>query len=207
MKRIILIASYLLLSFISINAQDEFKPKFYLGINQGVNFSRVDFAVGGFDQVFIPGYCGGLIFRYISEPVAGIQIELNYSEKGWSGKPGTYEYYKGRLCYIELPFLTHITLGKKKTYFTVNFGPYISYMVMNDIKSNIDYPLEIDNEFDFGYCAAIGLGFRSPLGTFQIEGRYLNSVTNFFNTATNTQFYASRNQVIFTSLTWLMKLK
>ncbi len=207
MKRVLLITPFLFLSFISIKAQDEFKPEFYLGIIQGASFSKVDFAVAGIDQEFIPGYGGGLVFRYISEPVAGIQVELNYAEKGWSGKPGTYQYYKGRLSYIELPFLTHITLGKKRSYFTLNFGPYVSYMIMNDIKSNIDYPLDIDNKFEFGYCVAIGSGFRSPIGTFQIEGRYLNSVTNFFNTSTKTQFYASRNQVIFTSLTWLVKIK
>lgn len=207
MKRVLIITSYLLLSFASINAQNEFKPKTYLGIIQGVNFSRVDFDITGIEQEFIPGYCGGLIFRYVSEQIAGIQIELNYSEKGWSGKLDTSAYYKGRLSYIELPFLTHITLGRKKTFFTINFGPYASYQIINDIESNIDYPLEIDKKFEFGYCGAIGLGFRFPIGTFQIEGRYLNSITNFFDTSTNPQFYASRNQAINVSLTYLVKIK
>ena len=196
MKRVLIIASYLLLSFTSINAQNEFKSKTYLGIIQGVNFSRVDFDVTGIEQEFIPGYSAGLIFRYVSEPIAGIQIEINYSEKGWSGKLDTSAYYKGRL-----------TIGRKKTYFTINFGPYVSYQIMNDIKSNIEYPREIDNEFEFGYCGAIGLGFRFSIGTFQIEGRYLNSITNLFSTSTNPQFYASRNQVINVSLTYLVKIK
>jgi hypothetical protein len=197
---------FILLSFHNLYAQNEFKPKTYLGIIQGVNFSRVDFDITGIEQKFVSGYSGGLIFRYISEPVAGIQIEVNYTEKGWSGKPDTSAYYNGHLGYLELPFLTHITLGKNKTFFTINFGPYVSYLIMNKIESNIDYPEVIDNQFEFGYCAATGIGFHFSIGTFQIEGRYLNSLTNFFNKSTNPQFNASRNQLINISFTYLIKL-
>jgi hypothetical protein len=197
---------FVLLSFHNLYAQNEFKPKIYLGIIQGVNFSRVDFDITGIEQKFVSGYSGGLIFRYVSEPIAGIQIELNYTEKGWSGKLDTSAYYNGNLSYIELPLFTHITLGKSKTYFTINFGPYVSYMIMNKIESNIDYPAVIDNQFGFGYCAAIGVGFHFSIGTFQIEGRYLNSLTNFFNKSTNPQFNASRNQLINISFTYLIKL-
>ena len=207
MKRILIIAFFILLSFHNINAQNEFKPKTYLGIIQGVNFSQVDFDITGIEQKFLSGYSGGLIFRYVSEPIAGIQIELNYTEKGWSGKIDTSAYYNGRLSYIEMPLLTHITLGKNKTYFTINFGPYGSYQIKDDIESSIDYPVEIDNKFEFGYCLAAGLGFRFSIGLFQIEGRYLNSLTNFFNKSTNLQVNASRNQVINISFTYLIKLK
>lgn len=206
MKRVLIIAAFILL-FQGIKAQNEFIPKTYLGIVQGVNFSRVDFETTGIEQELLPGYSGGLIFRYVSEPVAGIQIELNYTEKGWSATFDTSAYFKGRLNYIEMPFLTHITLGKNKTFFTINFGPYGSYQISNNIKSNVDYPGETDNKFEFGYCATIGIGFRFPAGTFQIEGRYLNSLTNFLEKATNPQFGASRNQVINISLTYLFKLK
>lgn len=207
MKRIVIAAFFVLLLFQSIRGQSEFSPITYLGIIQGVNFSRVDFEATGIEQEFLPGYSGGLIFRYISEPVAGIQIELNYTEKGWSLNLDTSDYYNGRLSYIEMPLLTHITLGKNKTFFTINFGPYGSYQIRNYIKKNTDYPGKPDNKFEFGYCAAIGLGFRFPVGTFQIEGRYFNSLTNFFDKATNPQFDASRNQVINISLTYLVKLK
>jgi len=206
LKRALIITSFILLSFHNIYAQNEFKPKTYLGIIQGVNFSRVDFDISGIEQKFVSGYSGGLIFRYVSEPIAGIQIELNYTQKGWSGKLDTSAFYNGRLKYIEMPFFTHITLGKNKTFFTVNFGPYASYQIMNRIESNIDYPVEIDNKFEFGYCAAIGLGFHFSIGTFQIEGRYLHSLTNFFNKSTNPQFNASRNQLINISFTYLVKL-
>jgi len=157
-------------------------------------------------QTLRPGYSGGIFFRYVSEPIAGIQIELDYTEKGWSADFNTSEYYNGRLTYIEMPFLTHITLGRKKIFFTLNFGPYVSYQLTNDIETNVDYPTEIDNRFEFGYCAATGFGFRSVIGSFQIEGRYLNSLTNLFDTFTNTQLEASRNQVINISFIYMVKI-
>jgi hypothetical protein len=207
LKRVLIITSLFLLSFQTVNAQNQFRPKTYLGIIQGINFSRVDFDLSGIEQKLPTGYNGGLVFRYVSEPVAGIQIELNYTEKGWSLKLDTSAYYNGRLNYIELPFLTHITLGKNKTFFTFNFGPYGSYLVINNIKSNIDYPVKIDNKFEFGYCASVGIGYHFPAGTFQIEGRYLNSLNNFFDKSLYPQFNASRNQVINISVTYLVKLK
>jgi len=206
LRRLLLIPSFVLLSFFCLNAQKEFKPESYLGVVQGVNFSIVDFEVAGIYQTFRPGYAGGIFFRYVSEPIAGIQIELNYTEKGWLADFSTSEYYKGRLTYIEMPLLTHITLGRKKIFLTLNFGPYVSYQLMNDIETNVDYPIQIDNKFEFGYCGAIGFGFRSVMGSFQIEGRYLNSLTNFFNASTNTQLEASRNQVINISLVYMIKL-
>jgi hypothetical protein len=189
-----------------LNAQKEYKPRSYLGIIQGANFSRADFQITGIYQTLRPGYSGGIFFRYVSEPVAGIQIELDYTEKGWSADFNTSEYYNGRLTYIEMPFLTHITLGRKKIFFTLNFGPYVSYQLTNNIETNVDYPTEIDNRFEFGYCAATGFGFRSVIGSFQIEGRYLNSLTNLFDTFTNTQLEASRNQVINISFIYMVKI-
>jgi hypothetical protein len=206
LRRLLSIAIFVLLSVFYIGAQEVFKPRSYLGIIQGVNFSRVDFQTAGIYQTFRTGYSGGIFFRYVSEPIAGIQIELNYTEKGWLADFGSSEYYNGRLTYVEMPFMTHITLGKRKLFFILNLGPYISYMLTGEIETNSDYPTGIDNRFGFGYCGATGIGFHTGIGTFQFEGRYLNSLTNFFNTSTTTEFYASRNQVINISLVYMIKL-
>lgn len=167
----------------------------------------VDFEATNIEQKYLFGYSGGLVFSYYSESYAGIQIELNYTEKGWSGIPDSAEYYEGRLTHIALPFLTSITIGKSKIFCAINLGPYISYQISADITSNIDYPLETDNKFEFGFCGGIGPGFRSSIGTFVLEGRYFNSLTNFFDTSETTEFRASRTQSINVSLTYLIKIK
>jgi hypothetical protein len=206
LRRLLFIALFVLLSVFKLGAQEVYKPRSYLGIIHGVNFSRVDFQTSGIYQTFRTGYSGGIFFRYVSEPIAGIQIELDYTHKGWLADFGSSAYYNGRLTYVEMPVMTHITLGKNKVFFILNLGPYFSYMLTADIETNIDYPTGIDNRFGLGYCGAIGTGFHTGIGTFQFEGRYLNSLTNFFDTSIVTQFYATRNQVINISLVYMIRL-
>lgn len=182
------------------------QPKSYLGIIQGINFSRTDFSIFNIEQDFLTGYRGGIVFNYFSESFAGIQIELNYTENGWSGILDSAKLYNGRLNHVELPVLTSITLGKSRIFFTMNIGPYISYQIMSDISDDAGYPYETDNKFGFGYCGGMGLGLRSSVGTFIIEGRYFNSLTNIYDTSENTDFRSSRTQSINISLTYLIKL-
>ena len=76
---ILLISGY----FISVSAQQkEFKYELYLGAKGGITFSQVRF-YPNVQTSFLEGNTGGLIFRMISEPHIGFQIEFNYIQKGW----------------------------------------------------------------------------------------------------------------------------
>ena len=205
MKRLSFIITCLILVN-NITAQNKFQPESYLGIIQGVNFSRADFNIFNIDQNFLAGYRGGIVFNYFSESFAGIQIEVSYTEQGWTGTLDSEIPYDGRLNYIEMPVLTSITLGKSRLFFVLNIGPYFSYQIMSDISKNTEYPYETDYKFGFGYCGGMGLGFHSTAGTFIIEGRYFNSLTNIYDTSENTDFRASRTQNINISFTYLIKL-
>jgi len=110
------------------------------------------------------------------------------------------------LNHVELPFLTSITIGKSKIFFALNLGPYFSYQIMSDISDYKEYPAETDYKFGFGYCGGIGFGLHSSAGTFIFEGRYFNSLTNFFDTSENPDFRSSRAQSLNISLTYLIKL-
>ena len=120
MKRAIPVIFYLLI-VIQLNAQNKLEPKSYLGIIQGINFSRVDFEISEIEQEMLSGYRGGLVFSYFSESYAGIQIELNYTEKGWTGVLDSSEFYNGHINYIELPFLTSIRIGKSKIFCAIRY--------------------------------------------------------------------------------------
>jgi hypothetical protein len=64
-------------------AQDvPFKKEFFLGARGGMIFSNVKFKPNVEQDLYI-GNSAGFIFRMISEPHVGIQIELNYINKGW----------------------------------------------------------------------------------------------------------------------------
>ena len=94
-----------------ISAQDRLiQPELYLGANFGITESEVIFNPA-INQSFLRGYNGGLVFRYIAEKNVGMQAELNFSQRGWTESSGLYSR---QLNYLELPFMTHIFIGKKK---------------------------------------------------------------------------------------------
>jgi hypothetical protein len=69
---------------ISFSAQVRLdKPEMYIGANVGVTESMVQFNPA-IPQGFLMGYNGGFVFRYIAEKNVGVQIELNFSQRGWT---------------------------------------------------------------------------------------------------------------------------
>ena len=76
---------------ISISAQRRtFLQEFSLGVNGGVNFSKVSFLHNDPMQSYELGSLGyilspklGLSARYISQNHFGVQIEINYLQSGW----------------------------------------------------------------------------------------------------------------------------
>ena len=144
-------------------AQDRLDhPEIYLGANVGVTESMVAFKPT-VSQGYLLGYNGGIVFRYIAEKNVGMQAELNYSQRGWTEKSGKYTR---QLNYIELPFMTHIYIGKKNRVF-LNIGPKISYLIsakelVNDTITSTatQHKTFVQNPFDYGLCAGLGFLFN-----------------------------------------------
>ena len=88
MKRLFILLLLILPLF--LHAQDNTWNRFYLGVNSGLNYSRVNFESSvqkmfnlQTDQNFLSGYSGGLVFIYYPEPNFGLQVEVNYTQRGW----------------------------------------------------------------------------------------------------------------------------
>ncbi len=153
-------------------------------------------------QALYPGYAGGIMFVYTSGPGIGVRLELNYIQKGWKIEPDSTENYSRRLDYFEVPFMTHIVIGKSKSKLLIDLGPYGAYLNSEQEKTNITndslgfagYPS--DRKIDFGYCLGIGFEYSTKIGSFGIEARYYNSLTNIFIPSTEIQYFSSRNQVL-----------
>ncbi|MBN1926813.1 MAG: PorT family protein [Prolixibacteraceae bacterium] len=194
MKRIILII--LLISAIHTVAQEATGNKFYLGVSPGVNLSRVNFSLSTqqmldltTDQNFTLGYNGGFVFIYYSEPRLGLQMELNYSRRGWTEGPDTSLYYSRNLEYIEFPFLSRFDIGVKKIKFTITAGPVLSYLFSDSEVINIPdealsksyYNHAIDNKTEVGFC--IGLGLSQYIGNsiIQFEIRLNHGLNELFS--------------------------
>ena len=92
------------------------RHNFSVGINGGVNLSKVSFTPN-IKQGYQIGPSVGVTARYISEKyfkmICGIQAELNYSQRGWNEiiEDESGDTYHRTMNYIELPLLAHLAFG------------------------------------------------------------------------------------------------
>ena len=214
------IAIIILLLSTSILAEAQqggkFKTQFKFGVSGGAVFSEVDFA----PKIALSttqGISAGISAKFISERHLGVLAELNYTQRGWtedfSDNPDLNpdHSYNRTLNYIELPLLTHIYFGDKVR-FIINIGPQISYMIgdkgyMNNALSNyIDGELEkdpnrpigiqyksIDNKFDYGLIGGLGIEFNTPVGSFDLQGRYYFGLGDSFDNTRSSSSNFSRS--------------
>jgi hypothetical protein len=188
MKTFLLLA--VLFLFISPFAfvQAQFIPQAAVGIKGGMSFSRYAFSPTQ-TQDLTMGYTGGLVYKYISQPSLGVQLELNYVQRGWIERIDSTQTYRRDLDFIEIPFMTHVAIGKKNTAFMANFGPSVAYLVsdgdsiksISDVEGNNYFNKEIENPFQFGLVLGLGVIQKTKLGIFQIEGRMTQSLSNIIS--------------------------
>ena len=164
MRRIIVL--FFVFFSVSMYAQgDRFLQEIALGINGGVNLSKVSFLHNSLSEKgelgdinLWMGVKGGVSARYISAKHFGVQLEINYAEGGWNENflpvNGNPVYVKGvnstnelvdftnvkisrRINYIDIPLLAHIYFGNKVRFF-VNLGPKLGILVSyNELKHNM----------------------------------------------------------------------
>ncbi|QZT36959.1 PorT family protein [Halosquirtibacter xylanolyticus] len=190
----------------------------YVGVKGGYNMSWMSFYPNTNPYTQIPtdassigGYQVGIVFRNMSEDHVGILAEVNYSQKGWEEKNRQGIKYMRKLNYIEVPIMTHISMGKKKLRFFLNIGPSISFLLseqetLTQQDPNADmqnyYGKNLDQKFDFAFCGGGGLEYRFKKQSVLLEGRYTLSLLNVFDDAT-IGYSSSRNQGVGVTMTWL----
>lgn len=216
-----------IVSILRIEAQSDFKSEWNVGVGFGPTFSSIDFVTfrsPGVDTKNYFQYHGGIALRYVSEKNLGIIGEINISQQGWEGKYKDHPsfQYKRSLTYLEIPVLTHIYFGNKVR-FLVNLGPKVQFLLsekenMNDdlansIANNTDglitlhYNRDVENKFDYGIIAGLGMEFRTGIGNFALEGRYYFGLGDIFDNKKNDyNFSRSANRVISAKLTYYVKL-
>ena len=184
------------------------KPEIYFGASAGVTESMVMFKPT-VSQGYLMGYNGGIVFRYIAEKNVGMQAELNFFQRGWTEKTGLYSR---QLNYIELPFMTHIYIGKKNRVF-LNLGPKISYLISESVlkneTSNVDtqHITTVENPFDYGLCAGLGFLFNIKGNIYQLDTRANYSLSDVFSNNKRDYFDTSNNVNVSVNLAWLFQVK
>lgn len=173
------------------------KAQLSIGIQGGSNFSKMDFTnnvLYNLTEVnYTHGFIGGLVVQYLNEKHAGVQAELNYSQRGWIEKDttaGNNIKFKNQINYFEFPILTHVNIGNGKIRGVFEIGPYIAYALsakksVSDLnsgsESSSDYTFnkDTDNRLDFGLMTGGGIQYRFPFGKFAAVARYTVGLGDF----------------------------
>ncbi|MBR3567599.1 MAG: PorT family protein [Salinivirgaceae bacterium] len=116
----------------------------------------------------------GIVGIFNDKSNAGIQVEVNYTVKGWRDrdKDDSNIEYKRELTYIEVPMMTHFELGRSWFRIYGVLGPYVAFKQSEkETAKKFDAyiagnPYDLYNQkarsIDFGNKA--GLGFRINFG-------------------------------------------
>jgi len=192
-------------------APKAFVPTLNVGIKGGYSLAQVGFNPNS-DQTLTKGITGGVVFQYIDHAHVGVQAELNYVQKGWTEQLDSSTFRRS-LNYIELPFMTHVVLGKNKSNFIINLGPSLSYLLsnkdsiylINEADTLRYYQKSITSNLDFGLTLGIGFAKKTAIGIFQLDGRITYNFTNIINQ--NQGLIAATNQNLIVSLSYLIPFK
>jgi hypothetical protein len=168
----------------------------YLGVKGGVNIPTVNFddftnvpIVTGFRSAFFISPVYGITYRYMQNDKIGIQIDLNYSTKGWG--QNTLDFtntFITRINYLELPFYLHWQIfGTNKFKFFLDAGVYVAWAIsanqtietdLDLIQNQIIYSVDNDNRGDFGINAGAGFSYDFSLFILQLEGNFKSGFAN-----------------------------
>ncbi|MBN2274613.1 MAG: PorT family protein [Bacteroidales bacterium] len=198
-----------------VKAQSVFKRELNIGLSQGAIASRMVFDPHVSQDLFY-GYTGGLMVRFISESQLGIQLEVNYMQRGWLEETKTSGTYKRSQEMLTIPLMTHIYFGRKtKMRFQVTLGPYVGYLLKDAEEIHVAdpgeyrdyYGKETARRLEFGFTGGISAAIRTRIGIFELEPRYSHCLTNMFKPGNEEFIYlGSRPHAISLSLHYLVTM-
>ena len=204
----------------------ELRNELAIGFNAGMNMSKVDFSPR-IKQTNQQGAAFGITARYMCDKyfkmMCGIQVELNYSQRGWNEliEDGSMNTYNRVMNYVEVPLLAHLAFGKdsrtRGVKFFLNLGPQFAYFISD--KENMggeewntsmrpngviyQYGKEVENKLDYGIVAGGGVELSTDIGHFLVEGRYYYGLGDFYHNTKKDEFGRSGHSYIGIRLTYL----
>lgn len=190
-----LIFGILIMGGYSVGAQadsTQFRPSLAIGGLFGLSWNEVNFSPP-IDQDQLMGSRGAFVFRYISDPHLGIQLELGYDERGWSEADTLLGNYERRIQYVEFGTYSNITIGRRSLKPLILLGTFVGFPLSDqeqipdgwDTSRRSYYSEDLPNRLQYGLAG--GLGFELALGrlSFQLEGRYRSALGNIFPSGTD----------------------
>ena len=216
-KGLYILTAFILAFSIRSHAQIE-EPRNILevGVSGGLNLNKMEFQPT-IRQGLMQGANGGINVRYTSEKyfsmICAAQLEVNFSQRGWveNFDDGTSNNYSRITNYIEVPFFAHVSWGKEERglQFFLNLGPQLGFFINEQENYKGDWNTEerpvsirpvygkaVENTFDYGIAAGVGLEYKTKIGNFFIEGRYYYGLADIFRNSKIDDFGRSANTTI-----------
>ncbi len=222
----LLAASLLLIPAITSAQVGDARSRLAVGINGGINMSKVSFNPT-IKQSNLNGLNGGLTIRYTCEKyfstLCSIQLEANYSQRGWKEKiEDNDNTYQRTINYLEIPFMAHLSWGKeyRGMQFFLNAGPQANMYISDKEEKGggtwdastrpnhvtAQYGKAVDNKFDYGIAAGAGFEFATKLGHFTLEARYYYGLGDVFGATKKDYFSRSGNSSTIVKFSYLIDL-
>ncbi|WKK78430.2 porin family protein [Marivirga salinae] len=187
--------------FLCLISTKEIKGQSYLGVKGGANIPFVNFTdftnrpiSTRFPTAYFVSQTFGISYRYMQNDKIGIQLDLNYSTKGWGQNTldSTNTFYTNTVIteinYLEMPFYLHWEVfGKEKFKFFVDAGVYVAWALNSSttIENDQDldqvqiyYSPDRDNRGDFGINAGVGFSYDFSLFILQLDGSFKSGFAN-----------------------------
>lgn len=214
------------LSFLTLQAQvGDRRTDFAVGITGGGVLNKMTFQPS-IKQNMLFGPTFGLAARYISEKyftcICGLVAEINYTQLGWDENiEDCNDTYYRTINYVQVPLLMQLGWGRERKgcKFVFEAGPQFGY-VLGDTEHKSDpfagsprpnningqYGMAIDNKFDYGIAAGLGLEHSSRIGHFILGARYYYGLGDLFDNSKKGYFGKSAHGTISLKLTYLFDL-
>lgn len=191
MKKFLLIIVIITIPYL-LNAQFD---NHSVGIKGGVNWTSLRSSPAISQPTWPLQYHFGIQYRLISGKYCGFIVESNYEKFGFQSISNGNIYTRS-LDYIQIPFLTHINIGQKLFRFFFELGPFIAFMVKDNIEEGamgLEQTMAISNIFDYGIAAGLGFEFNTKYGIYIIDGRFNFGLGNIFPSTRGSDFSISSN--------------
>ena len=135
--------------------------------------------------------------------MCGVQMEINYSQRGWSEKieDGSGNTYSRTMNYVEIPLLAHLAFGKdalnRGVKFFINAGPQIGFFLSDKE--------EMSDNWDTSQRPN-GVTEQYGIGHFLLEGRYYMGLGDFYKSTKKDYFGRSAHSYIGVRATYLFDI-
>lgn len=175
---------FILFTIVALSSNAQFS----VGVRGGFGAHGVYFEHPSMNNYQEPFYRanGGFVLIYNNDNNAGLQTEINYSQKGWQELPVTKKdsFFYREINYLEIPFFSHFEMGFGKVRPIIFGGPYIGWKLSEKTDSlnwgHLWYPehryLHYEQDIrDLDYGIKLGLGLRYNINNrfaIYIDARY-----------------------------------